>query len=134
MAWQTYVARVFSGLIGVRSIDVDLVRIVKLAGWCSLVLSAASPETAHAQRSRSREQIGVACIRRAPDFSPDDTTLCFASPATSHGDIYRANRGGTGCVSLTETDDIDSQPLFSQDGTKIAFVRAVSQALFITFG
>ncbi|MDP9301369.1 MAG: hypothetical protein M3P43_10820 [Actinomycetota bacterium] len=78
----------------------------------------------------------VADMKRAypfqPQWSPDGSMLAFEveMPATSDAeasgernyDIFTVNADGTGLVDLTPTTDItENYPIWSPDGTKIAF-------------
>jgi Tol biopolymer transport system component len=67
-----------------------------------------------------------------PQWSPDGTTLAFEveMPGTAEAeaadernyDIFRVNADGTGLVDLTPTTDVtENYPIWSPDGTKIAF-------------
>lgn len=55
--------------------------------------------------------------------SRDESYLVFSSPDTGHGDIYRVDRDGTHRVQLTDSPLHERHPLFSPDGSTIAFVR-----------
>ena len=54
-----------------------------------------------------------------PAFSPDTKKLAL----TRGGDIYKLNANGRRLIRLTSTDASDSQPAWSANGEKIAFVR-----------
>jgi Tol biopolymer transport system component len=66
-----------------------------------------------------------------PSWSPDGTKIAFMSTRDqsnswcdwSHcGDIYAMNADGTATTRLTDSPGGDSQPVWSPDGKKIAFV------------
>lgn len=60
-----------------------------------------------------------------PRFSPDGTTILFASNRDSPGnqDIYIMDADGKNAKRLTTYPQVDSQPDFSPDGKKIVFTR-----------
>jgi Tol biopolymer transport system component len=58
-----------------------------------------------------------------PSFSPDNRRIVFTSNRADRDnwDIYVMNVNGTGVTRLTATAGLDTEPVFSPDGTKIAF-------------
>lgn len=56
-------------------------------------------------------------------MSPDGDYIVFSSPRSGRGDIYRVASDGTNRVRLTDSDDFESDPLYSPDGSSIAYVR-----------
>ena len=62
---------------------------------------------------------------RTPCMSPDGLVIVFSSPRTGSGDIYQIDRDGSQLVRLTNSPDFETDPLFSPDGTAIAFAREV---------
>jgi TolB protein len=67
---------------------------------------------------------------RDPAPSPDGTRIAFTvawyPPGVSwtDGDVYVANRDGTGLRRLTSAPGLDDQPAWSPDGRRIAFRRS----------
>jgi len=62
---------------------------------------------------------------RDPRWSPDGTTIAFASPcATGDGEIVLMDPDASNPQLLTDGGGQDSVPAWSPDGSKIAFVRA----------
>jgi Tol biopolymer transport system component len=65
-----------------------------------------------------------------PDFSPDGATIVFSSPAPgapllSPPDIWAIDSDGDGApVRLTNTPAMDGLPVYSPDGSEIAFISA----------
>ena len=61
------------------------------------------------------------------DISPDGQEIVFDSDRDqSLKGIFKMNIDGTNVVKLTSGSDFESQPSWSPDGTKIAFIRLVS--------
>jgi TolB protein len=59
----------------------------------------------------------------APYWSPDGTKLVFDSNRNGTFDIWRMNADGSSQTALTNTPNSDGYPVYSHDGTKIAFTR-----------
>ena len=59
---------------------------------------------------------------KEPAWSPDGTTIAFASKRDDNVDIYTMNRDGSNVVRLTDDPGIDMSPSYSPDGKKIAFI------------
>ncbi len=55
-----------------------------------------------------------------PSFSPDGR-IVFTSFRDGDAEIYVMNGDGSGQTRLTDVADVDSEPVFSPDGSKIAF-------------
>jgi len=55
-----------------------------------------------------------------PAFSPDGRTA-FTSFRDGNAEVYVMNADGSGQVRLTNEASVDSAPVFSPGGTKIAF-------------
>jgi Tol biopolymer transport system component len=66
-----------------------------------------------------------------PAWSPDGSTIAFASKRSGSFDLYAMRSDGSGTRRLTSTSDEDSQPTWSPDGTRIAFSRGASSRLFV---
>jgi len=74
-----------------------------------LALSAATVSAAFAQ--------GEASWMRYPAISPDGQTIAF----TYKGDLYRVSSAGGAATQLTQHPAQDFMPVWSHDGTRIAF-------------
>lgn len=57
----------------------------------------------------------------SPDPSPDGSMVAFYSRDLPEGDLYIANRDGTGLRQLTSDSAIDRVPRWSPDGSRIAY-------------
>jgi TolB protein len=66
-----------------------------------------------------------------PAWSPDGSTIAFASKRSGSFDLYAMSSDGSGTRPLTSTSEEDSQPTWSPDGTRIAFARGASSRLFV---
>jgi len=66
-----------------------------------------------------------------PAWSPDGSTIAFASKRSGTFDLYAMNRDGSGTRRLTSTMEDDVQPSWSPDGDRIAFARGASSRLFV---
>lgn len=63
------------------------------------------------------------------DWSPDGRRIVLTTTADGgDNDIYIVNDDGTGLTQLTFNSALDSQPIFSPDGTKVAYFSNVSGA------
>ena len=64
------------------------------------------------------------------DWSPDGSQITFVrSVGDGATDVFLANSDGTGRVRLTDTPDRwDFSPVFSPDGTKIAFIDGTGRS------
>ena len=58
-----------------------------------------------------------------PDWSPDGTSIAFASQRSGSFDLYVMAADGTGTRRLTSTKDDESSPSWSPEGDRIAFAR-----------
>ena len=57
-----------------------------------------------------------------PSLSPDGKWLVYAGEASGNRDIYLRSVGGQNAINLTaDSPDADDQPVFSPDGSSIAF-------------
>ena len=66
-----------------------------------------------------------------PAWSPDGSTIAFASKRSGTFDLYAMSRDGSGTRRLTSTKEDDVQPTWSPDGDRIAFARGASSRLFV---
>lgn len=66
-----------------------------------------------------------------PAWSPDGSTIAFASKRSGTFDLYAMNADGSGTRRLTSTKDDDDQPTWSPDGERIAFTRGASGRIFV---
>jgi Tol biopolymer transport system component len=66
-----------------------------------------------------------------PAWSPDGTTIAFASKRSGNFDLYAMNADGSGTRQLTSTKDDDVQPDWSPDGKRIVFTRGSPGRLFV---
>lgn len=66
-----------------------------------------------------------------PAWSPNGSTIAFASKRSGTFDLYAMSRDGSGSRRLTSTKEDDAQPAWSPDGDRIAFARGASSRLFV---
>ena len=66
-----------------------------------------------------------------PAWSPDGSTIAFASKRSGTFDLYAMNADGSGTQPLTSTKDDDGQPDWSPDGKRIVFARGTPSRLFV---
>jgi dipeptidyl aminopeptidase/acylaminoacyl peptidase len=66
-----------------------------------------------------------------PAWSPDDSTIVFASKRSGTLDLYAMSADGSGTRRLTSTKDDDGQPDWSPDGKQIVFARGTPARLFV---
>ena len=66
-----------------------------------------------------------------PAWSPDGSTIAFASKRGGSFDLYAMSADGSGTRRLTSTKEDDDQPTWSPDGDRIAFARGTPSRLFL---
>jgi len=66
-----------------------------------------------------------------PAWSPDGSTIAFASKRSGTSDLYAMSADGSGTRRLTSTKDDDGQPAWSPDGERIVFARGSSGRLYV---
>jgi TolB protein len=66
-----------------------------------------------------------------PAWSPDGSTIAFASKRSGTFDLYAMRVEGSGTRRLTSTKDDDVQPAWSPDGERIVFARGSPGRLFV---
>ena len=66
-----------------------------------------------------------------PAWSPDGSTIAFASKRSGNFDLYAMSADGSGTRPLTSTKDDDVQPDWSPDGKRIVFARGSPGRLFV---
>jgi Tol biopolymer transport system component len=66
-----------------------------------------------------------------PAWSPDGSTIVFASKRSGNFDLYAMSADGSGTRRLTSTKEDDTQPTWSPDGDRIAFARGAPSRIFV---
>ena len=66
-----------------------------------------------------------------PAWSPDGSTIAFASKRAGTFDLYAMDADGSGTRQLTSTSADDVQPAWSPDGERIVFARGTSPRLVV---
>jgi len=66
-----------------------------------------------------------------PAWSPDGSTIAFASKRSGTFDLYAMKADGSGTRRLTSTKEDDAQPDWSPDGRRIVFSRGSPARLFV---
>ena len=66
-----------------------------------------------------------------PAWSPDGSTIAFASKRSGNLDLYAMRADGSGTNRLTSTKEDETQPTWSPDGDRIAFARGAPSRLFV---
>ena len=66
-----------------------------------------------------------------PAWSPDGSTIAFASKRSGNSDLYAMDADGSGTRPLTKTKEDDAQPDWSPDGERIVFSRGSPTRLFV---
>ncbi len=86
---------------------------------------------AHRCSGRSLRRPSGLFFQIDPAWSPDGSTIAFASKRSGTFDLYAMSRDGSGTRRLTSTKEDDTQPTWSPDGDRIAFARGASSRLFV---
>jgi dipeptidyl aminopeptidase/acylaminoacyl peptidase len=88
--------------------------------------SARRQLTTFTNHNRDFEPHGLNFPDDHPSFSPDNRRVVFTSNRAggSDWDIYRMNVNGSGVVRVNAAAGLDTEPVFSPDGSKIAFATA----------
>ena len=68
-----------------------------------------------------------------PAWSPNGSTIAFASKRSGTFDLYAMNADGSDTRRLTSTKDDDVQPDWSPDGTRIVLTRGSPGRLFVMY-
>lgn len=76
-----------------------------------------------------RMLIGSAANEREPSCAPDGSSVVFASDASGSYQIYTQPINGTSPIPLTNSEGMNFAPIFSPDGTQIAFVSTRNQGI-----
>jgi len=66
-----------------------------------------------------------------PAWSPDGSTIVFASKRSGTFDLYAMKADGSETRRLTSTEEEDGQPAWSPHGDRIVFARGASPRLFV---
>jgi TolB protein len=64
----------------------------------------------------------TAGYKLAFDWSPNSNSIAFVSYSTGSGDIYTINADGTNLTRISDSGDLEFNPIWSPDGTQIAFM------------
>ncbi len=73
--------------------------------------------------------IGSSANEREPSCAPDGSGLVFASDASGSYQIYSQPINGTSPIPLTNSEGINFAPIYSPDGSQIAFVSTRNQGI-----
>jgi Tol biopolymer transport system component/DNA-binding winged helix-turn-helix (wHTH) protein len=107
-----------------------------LFAWAKLDSWYAVPDTAAADAAlgavvRVSPLTAYAGTELSPSLSPDGQSIAFSWDGEGgNRDIYVARIGGSGALRLTEAPEPDRDPVWSPDGSQIAFLRQIGPYSF----
>ena len=70
--------------------------------------------------------IVLLCVRIEAELVPHDYKIAFVSDRAGHSDVYTMNSDGTGVTQVTHTRLLAMVPVWSPDGTQIAYSPRIS--------
>ncbi|MEO5579196.1 MAG: hypothetical protein ABIR58_00945, partial [Gemmatimonadaceae bacterium] len=94
-------------------------RQIAFVGWSG---GAADIYVIFSDGTGSRRITNIAGADIDPAWSPDGSTMAFASERDGNFEIYSMGSSGENAVRLTRNSASDSRPAWSPDGSRIAFV------------
>lgn len=101
---------------------------ISLVGWQRTWSLSRAPSTSLGSVIRVLPATSYAGDEASPSLSPDGRQVAFSwdggSEAAGNLDIYIAALGGAAPLRLTDDPAVDRDPVWSPDGTEIAFLRS----------